>query len=80
MDHDHSHHMQHNHPQVVDNVTSTSTTGMPMDHHNHHDHSMHMDSSNETGNVVNHALHHMMEMAVSNQKLFSSHGSHDFSF
>ena len=68
MDHDHSHHHVHNHP--VENVTVTSTTAMPSHHHEHGDHSMHGIESNG-GDAVNHAMHHMMEMAVSYKNKFN---------
>jgi hypothetical protein len=67
MDHDHSHHNHHNH-------VAATTTVAPMSHHDHHDmdhskmdhssmdHSMHAAVANGT---VSHAMHHMMEMAVS---------------
>lgn len=57
MDHNHSHHMHH-HP--VENVSTT--TVMPAVH-NHDDHSGH-GAVSDGGAVANHALHHMMEMAV----------------
>lgn len=66
MDQDHSHHMHHHHPPM-DNVTAMSgTTAMPSghDHHNHGG-----DAMGDTDSTAGHALHHMMEMAV------SSHGS-----
>lgn len=53
--------MHHN----VENVSVAPTTAMPS-HHNHDDHSMHVAVS-EGGAVMNHALHHMMEMAVRNK-------------
>jgi len=52
-DHDHSHHMHH----PVEIVQAT-TSG----HLNHDDHSMH-GAETDGGSVVNHAMHHMMEMA-----------------
>lgn len=74
MDHDHSHHMHHNHP--VDNVTSAPTTTAMPSHHDHHghdtmDHSMHGAATDTAGAAVNHAMHHMMEMAVSASKIIA---------
>lgn len=79
MDHDHSQHHMHHQPVV--NVTSTVAPSIH-DHHDHGsmdhgsmdhgsmdhgsmDHGM--DHSNTAGAAVNHAMHHMMEMAVSTQ-------------
>lgn len=66
-DHDHSHHMHH----PVENLSVT--TVMPP-HNNHDDHSMH-GAVTDGGSMVNHAMHHMMEMAV---RLSSSVGLQQF--
>lgn len=67
MSHDHSHH-GHNHG--IETVETTTMLPAQFDHvdhsqhdHSMHDHSAHADLNNGTATVVNHALHHMMEMA-----------------
>lgn len=61
MDHDHSHHMHHH---VENSSVMPAVTQAVPDIHSHHDHSAHGTNAS-TGNVVNHAVHHMMEMSVS---------------
>lgn len=67
MSHDHSHHGHHDH-HVMDAAPSPAvTTMMPSDHAemDHSGHNMDHGSHNLTATTVNHALHHMMSMAVS---------------
>lgn len=60
MNHDHSHH----HPvESVSSLPMTTVAPSGHDHHNHH--SAHGAATGmETANAMNHAMHHMMEMAV----------------
>jgi hypothetical protein len=65
MSHDHSDHSHHMHHHPVMNASTavpiTSTFAPAV--HDHHDHSMH--KMDDTSNNMGHAMHHMMEMAVS---------------
>lgn len=61
MSHDHAHHHMHDHHEPMVNLTTS--TAMPSVH-DHHDHSMHS-MSGDSANQMGHAVHHMMEMAVS---------------
>lgn len=79
MDHDHSHHMHH-HPEPSTTMPPGTTT---MEMHNHHDHSAHGAGNEvETGSVAGHAMHHMMEMAVSTTSTLSltDHQSYHLDF
>lgn len=75
MDHDHHAHHMHHH---VENASAmpVMTTAAP-EIHNHHDHSAHGTEAS-TGNVMNHAMHHMMEMAVSLKLSCKTHSNSPF--
>lgn len=77
MDHDHSH---HDHHHAADAVTAATTTAASAHNHHHGDHSMHGAQENVTGSVVNHAVHHMMEMSVSKAKFHAHKSKELFTF
>jgi hypothetical protein len=65
MDHDHHAHHHHNHQSVETTMAPIISTEASHDHHNMHDHG----SMSADGSSAQHALHHMMSMAVNSIKI-----------